>query len=115
MLKNRKVSLAVSAATAALTLAAASSISAQEGQRQSNVSMLLEEVVVTARKTEESMQDIPVAVSAMDSKQIDALKIRNVHDLSIGMPGVMLEDIGTQKNTANFSVRGIGITSCLVL
>jgi len=109
MLKNRKVSLAVSAATAALTLAAASSTSAQEGQRQSNVSMLLEEVVVTARKTEESMQDIPVAVSAMDSKQIDALKIRNVHDLSIGMPGVMLEDIGTQKNTANFSVRGIGM------
>jgi iron complex outermembrane receptor protein len=109
MIKNKKISLAVSAATAALVLFGAPSISAEEGKRQSTVSLLLEEVVVTARKTKESMQDIPVAVSAMNSQQIDALKIRNVHDLSIGMPGVMLEDIATQKNTANFSVRGVGM------
>ncbi|MFT7130660.1 MAG: iron complex outermembrane receptor protein [Gammaproteobacteria bacterium] len=109
MIKRKNVSLAVSAATAVLAVVGSSSSIAQEGQRQSTVSLLLEEVVVTARKTEESMQDIPVAVSAMNSQQIDALKIRNIHDLSIGIPGVMLEDVGTQKNTANFSVRGVGM------
>jgi len=109
MIKNNKVSLAVNAATAILALVGSSVSSAQEGQRQSTVSLLLEEVVVTARKTEESMQDIPVAISAMNSKQIDALKIRSVHDLSIGMPGVLLEDVGTQKHTANFSIRGVGM------
>ena len=67
MIKNNKVSLAVNAATAILALVGSSVSSAQEGQRQSTVSLLLEEVVVTARKTEESMQDIPVAISAMNS------------------------------------------------
>jgi|CoawatStandDraft_6_1074263.scaffolds.fasta_scaffold01090_9 iron complex outermembrane receptor protein len=109
MIKNKKVSLAVNAATAVLALVGSGIISAQEEQRQSTVSLLMEEVVVTARKTKESMQDIPVAISAMNSKQIDALKIRSVHDLSIGMPGVLLEDVGTQKHTANFSIRGVGM------
>jgi iron complex outermembrane receptor protein len=109
MIKRKKILLAVNATTAAIALAGSSVSSAQEGQRQSTVSVLMEEVVVTARKTEESMQDIPVAVTAVNSQQIDALKIRSIHDLSIGIPGVMLEDVGTQKNTANFSIRGLGM------
>jgi iron complex outermembrane receptor protein len=109
MVKRKKIILAVNLTTAVIALAGSSVSSAQEGQRQSTVSVLMEEVVVTARKTEESIQDIPVAVTAVNSQQIDALKIRSIHDLSIGIPGVMLEDSGTQKNTANFSIRGLGM------
>ena len=113
MLQNRKLSLAVSAATTAIALTASLGASAQQEQRKSAASVLLEEVTVTARKTEESMQDIPVAVSAVNSQQIEALKIRSLHDLSIGMPGVVLDDVGTQYGTANYSARGVGMRSSI--
>lgn len=113
MTQNRKLSLAVSAAATAIALAAPLGANAQQEQRKTAASVLLEEVTVTARKTEESMQDIPIAISAVNSEQIEALKIRSLHDLSIGMPGVVLDDVGTQFGTANYSARGVGMRSSI--
>ncbi|BFM14381.1 TonB-dependent receptor [Maricurvus nonylphenolicus] len=101
----------------ALALAIAStSVSAQETsdqpQRGSALS-ILEEVTVTARKREESAQDVPLSISAFGSEQIDALKVRDLTNLSVGMPNVALDDIGTSRGTANFSIRGLGINSSI--
>ena len=85
---------------------------AQDGSRASS-SALLEEVVVTARKREEGAQEVPLSVTAYNSDQIDALKVRNLTNLSVGMPNVSLEDVGTTRGTANFSVRGLGINSSI--
>ena len=74
---------------------------------------LLEEVVVTARKREELAQDVPLSVSAFDSAQIEALKVRDLQSLSVNMPNVALDDIGTFPRTANFSIRGLGINSSI--
>jgi iron complex outermembrane receptor protein len=113
MTQNRKLSLAVSAAATAIALAAPLGANAQQEQRKTAASVLLEEVTVTARKTAESMQDVPIAISAVNSEQIEALKIRSLHDLSIGMPGVVLDDVGTQFGTANYSARGVGMRSSI--
>jgi iron complex outermembrane recepter protein len=102
-------------ALSALALAISStSIQAQESEsRRGSAMLLLEEITVTARKREESAQDIPLSVSAFSSDQIDALKVRDLTNLSVGMPNVALDDIGTSKGTANFSVRGLGINSSI--
>ena len=42
----------------------------------------IEEVLVTATKREESMQDVPVAVSALTAESIDQLGISNFEDYS---------------------------------
>jgi iron complex outermembrane receptor protein len=76
-------------------------------------SVMLEEVIITARKRDESMQDVPVAVQALNSEQIEALKIRDITNLAIGMPNVSLDDTGTFKGTANFMIRGLGINSSI--
>jgi iron complex outermembrane receptor protein len=76
-------------------------------------SALLEEVVVTARKREELAQDVPLSVSAFDSAQIEALKVRDLQSLSVSMPNVALDDLGTFPRTANFSIRGLGINSSI--
>lgn len=99
---------------AALTMAAISfpaSVVAQEQQTAKNV--LLEEVVVTARKREESIMDVPVAVSAFNADQLDALRVRDIQSLSVSMPNVALDDIGTTRGAANFSIRGLGINSSI--
>jgi iron complex outermembrane receptor protein len=85
---------------------------AQEGTQRS-ASKLLEEVVVTARKREEGAQEVPLSVTAYNADQIDALKVRDLTNLAVGMPNVSLEDIGTTRGTANFSIRGLGINSSI--
>ena len=104
--------LAVAVAITSCTLISTVS-QAQEPARRSTASTLLEEVMVTARKREEGLQDVPLSVSAYNSDQLEALKVRDLTSLSVGMPNVSLEDIGTVRGTANFSIRGLGINSSI--
>lgn len=85
----------------------------QDEPRRGSASALLEEVVVTARKREEGSQDVPLSISAFNSDQLDALKFRNLTDLAVSMPSVVLDEIGTSRGYANFSIRGIGINSSI--
>ncbi|VUD52457.1 Colicin I receptor [Thalassocella blandensis] len=96
-----------------LLSALACPVSAQTND-SSTSSALLEEVIVTSRKREESMQDAPLAVSAYGDRQIDALKVRDLENLAVGIPNVSLDDAGTAKGYANFSVRGLGINSSIL-
>lgn len=103
------LSLSISSIFLGLTAPA----NAQDQDEGSSSSVLLEEVIVTARKREESAQNVPVAISAYGSQQLEALKIRDLGNLSVGMPNVAMDDIGTTPGTANFSIRGLGINSSI--
>jgi iron complex outermembrane recepter protein len=48
---------------------------------------VLEEIVVTARKREESLQDVPIAVTALTSAKIEELRISTPDDLAMFTPG----------------------------
>ncbi|MBT8061085.1 MAG: TonB-dependent receptor plug domain-containing protein, partial [Gammaproteobacteria bacterium] len=100
-------------ALVAATLFGGAPVLAQEGTRSGSVASLLEEVVVTARKREEGAQEVPLSVTAYNSDQIETLKIRDLFSLSTGMPNVVLDDVGTTRGTANFSIRGLGINSSI--
>ena len=88
-------------------------VGSQESESKISSSVLIEEVVVTARKKEESAQSVPVALTALNQEQLEILKFRDFNDLSVGMPNVAMDDIGTTKGTQNFSIRGIGINSSI--
>ncbi|GFE80154.1 TonB-dependent receptor [Steroidobacter agaridevorans] len=76
---------------------------------------LLEEVLVTATKSAqaEAIQDVPLTLTAFGAEQLDALFVKDLHSLSFQMPNVALDDIGTIKGTANFTIRGLGINSSI--
>lgn len=76
-------------------------------------SSLMEEVTVTARKREEPLQQVPISISAYNSDQLEALKVRDLKNLSVAMPNVAMDDIGTTRGVANFSIRGLGINSSI--
>jgi len=73
----------------------------------------LDVVVVTAQKKAEgeSVQDVPIAITAFDGESIENLQIRTINDISYSVPNVVLDSSGTVKGLQNFAIRGLGITS----
>ncbi len=72
-------------------------------------------IVVTGTKTRdaENVQDVPIAVTAFNAASLDALKVRDVQSLTYSAPNVSLDQVGTSRGTANFSIRGLGINSSI--
>ncbi len=107
--------LPLTALIAAVLASCPSYLIAQEQDQEysGTTSALLEEVVVTARKREEMSQQVPIAISAFNSDQLEALKVRKIDDLTVGIPNVSLDDIGTAKGIANFAIRGLGVNSSI--
>ena len=66
-------SLVLIAVSLLLGLATPTIAMAQE-EASSTAELLLEEVIVTARKREENAQNVPLSVSAYGSQQLEALK-----------------------------------------
>ncbi|SEQ58825.1 iron complex outermembrane recepter protein [Solimonas aquatica] len=54
----------------------------------------LAEVIVTARKREERLQDVPVSVQAFSSEQLDARGVQSIRDLAEAVPGMQVTDLG---------------------
>ena len=71
----------------------------------------LEEVVVTARKREESLQVVPVAVTAFSSTTIQRNNFMSLKDLTNSIPNVKLEGQAALQSIAMFHSRGIGTNS----
>ena len=53
---------------------------------------VFEEITVTARKVEESLQDVPVAITAFSKKTIKELSIEELDDVALLTPGLTFED-----------------------
>ena len=67
----------------------------------------LEEVIVTATKRAESLQDIPVAVNAFNSETIQEAGINNAGDLAIMTPALNI-NVNQSPFNARMTIRGIG-------
>ncbi|MBT8443191.1 MAG: TonB-dependent receptor, partial [Gammaproteobacteria bacterium] len=70
----------------------------------------LEELVVTATKREENIQDVPIAISAFGSEQLRDAGVRDIRDLQTLAPTLVLTS--TQSETAGTTarIRGVGTT-----
>jgi iron complex outermembrane recepter protein len=76
---------------------------------QAEESLALEEVLVSARKREESLQDVPVSISAFTSEMLDRSGISDQYGLFEMSPGVSYDDL-MDRQAARPSVRGIQAT-----
>lgn len=68
----------------------------------------LEEVVVSAQKRVENLQDVPIAVTAVSGEKIDQAAIRDLPDLVDYIPNVSMVRNAGGGNPARISIRGIG-------
>lgn len=66
------------------------------------------EIIVTAQRREENLQDIPLAATALSGENLDAKAVQNIEDLQYAAPSVSITDQGL---TQSVNIRGIGIAS----
>lgn len=64
-------------------------------------------IIVTARKREEALQDVPTAINAFSSDQIERLKINGVDDLASFTPGLQTAESAVSSG-GSISLRGVG-------
>ncbi|MDA9372276.1 TonB-dependent receptor plug domain-containing protein [Porticoccaceae bacterium] len=103
-----------SALSVMLTIALAGSISmvasGQEAPESAATNRVLSEITVTARRTEERLEDVPVAVSAFNNAAIEERKILTEYDLAVATPGMLLRQ-GMASNYVSYTLRGQSVGS----
>jgi iron complex outermembrane receptor protein len=68
----------------------------------------LQEVVVTARRRTENLQDVPLTVSAVTADTIQAQGITNIEDLTSFVPNLKISQDRATSSTINIYIRGVG-------
>ena len=76
------------------------------GDAQAEV--FIEEILVTARRREENIQDVPIAVTALSSEDLKDRAADDLRDLSRLTPNLDFQSARSASNTAQVYLRGIG-------
>lgn len=76
------------------------------GLATNNVTAALEEVLVTAQKREQSLQDTPIAITAFDKTAIDARGISDIQDLARFAPNVQIVESPAGSSGVTIAIRG---------
>lgn len=68
----------------------------------------IEEIIVTAQRREESLDKVPISVTAFSQKTMDDLHIENFQDLATIVPGLVLQiPVGGLQDINDVAIRGI--------
>ncbi len=114
-MKKRSVNLAIGLA---LGLMAATSLHAQQAddtgagatgtKTNTTTTKQLGTVTVTARKREETLQDVPIAVSAFTSESLFKQNVQNLGDLQGKVPSLQVYAARGSNTTLTAYIRGVG-------
>ncbi len=99
-----KAILCLGAGVTALTAFAAPAYTQEETADESRT---LQTVTITATKREQTLQDVPIAVSVVDDAVIKAAAITDILDLQSVVPSLRVGQF-QQSGNATFSIRGFG-------
>ena len=70
----------------------------------------IETVIVTATKREESIQDVPIAVSAIAGEDLAARGVQDIYGLMEVSPSVVVYNSNSTSNGGTLRIRGVGTT-----
>ncbi len=106
--------LAAAVAQALSVAPAVAQTKAGDDQARSAKPVALKEVVVTAQRRTQKLQDVPLSVTAIDEAQLNARGIANVADLSAAAPNLQVSTTPGDSTAAQISIRGMaGINPAL--
>jgi len=100
--------IAVNTSTLALAIAIALPASTLKAQESASATSTLDAVKVTARKREETLQDVPVAVTAFTPEVLDRFNISDLGDLGAQVPNLTIYAARGSTSTITAYIRGIG-------
>jgi iron complex outermembrane receptor protein len=100
--ESSKINLSV---CAILAVAFAAPVAHAQTAAAANPSTDLDEIIVTATRREERLQDVPLAVSVISGGQLSETGFKDLTDVQYALPGVYY---GVSPNDAGFRLRGVG-------
>jgi iron complex outermembrane recepter protein len=106
-MSNLRVHSSSLATAVALLLAAPGAPMAQQAAGES-ASATMDTIVVTARRREESIQDVPVAVSAFGESDLRELQARTLDNLQGAVPNTNIVQGRGSASSVNVFIRGVG-------
>ena len=104
--------LLVMAATSTCLAAMPAAVRAQDGQAEARPadpdSDAIGEILVTAQRRAQNVQDVPIAITAVDGEALRNAGIRDPRDLTLLVPSLSMQ-AGTAASTTSLFIRGVGI------
>ena len=88
-----------------LIFQAASATEGTSTETEGTESTALQEIVVTAQKRSENLQEVPIAVTALGASQLTALGVTTSQDLAAAVPGLQVENVAGGVSPR---LRGVG-------
>ena len=76
-------------------------------QQQAQSDLGIQEVVVTAQRRSENLQDVPIAIQAMSGDTLAQLNIENFEDMTKQLPNVTVSSFGPGQS--NIYMRGLSV------
>jgi len=65
-------------------------------------------ITVTARRREETLQDVPIAVTALSAQTLETRNVQSLNDLAGNVPNLVIHDARGSNSTLTTYIRGIG-------
>ena len=96
--------LALAAAAACSLPVSGPAVAAEAGAQAGTI----EQVIVTARRREESLQDVPVAITALTADQLLEQNVRTLEDMTAYAPNIKVNAGRATTSTINAYIRGVG-------
>ncbi len=94
--------------TAGLALATVFSVPAIAQDETEDNARRLGTVNVTAQRVEENLQDVPVAVTALSTEQLEDKQVLNIRDLTAQVPNINIATNTGTASAARIFLRGVG-------
>src|SRR6187549_1666705 len=110
-MKRKQLSRAIHGVLAMSMLASAGTAMAQEAATPAadgKKTTTLEGIKVTARKREETLQEVPVAVTAFTADSLDKLNVEDLSDLDAQVPNLTIYAARGSSSTLTAYIRGVG-------
>ena len=79
---------------------------AAQAQEAPDTATVLDKVTVTAQKREQSLQEVPIAITAIGKAQLSSRGIDNVADLSALAPGLQVSRSPANDSISQIAIRG---------
>ncbi len=98
----RLLPMALASVSMAALCCASPALAQSAGQAQN-----VDEIVVTAQKRSQSLQDVPIVVTAVSKQQLQDAGVKDIKDLTIVTPGLMVTSTSSEASTTA-RIRGVG-------
>ena len=109
-MKRKQLSRAIHGVLAMSLLAGTGTVMAQDATPAADgpKTTTLEGIKVTARKREETLQEVPVAVTAFTADSLDKLNVKDLADLDGQVPNLTIYAARGSSSTLTAYIRGVG-------